>query len=221
MKQTIYAFCGLGARADEFDLLKKNLVPITLKVIEYPEPKENESLDSFVKRIDGLLPLDASVFIGVSLGGIIAQKIALKRKGKAIVISSIVSGDEVPWYFKKADTYNLAKKIQIKDVYAFLLKTSTIRLPKVYASLYKLVVSRVSNMTNAFVHWTIKTIATYPKTKKTPSILRVHGIHDAVFPVSLCEYFPGIILLPGTHFLIHEKPKEIAFLIQSFLSKNK
>ena len=106
----IYFISGLGADRRVFQKLK---LPegFTAQYIDWIKPFEDESLEAYSKRM--ATAIDTSkpfVLVGLSMGGMVSIEIAKFTQPKLVIlISSIKSIDELPWYYKLGGTFQLDK----------------------------------------------------------------------------------------------------------------
>jgi len=107
-----YFISGLGADKKAFQKIKlpSAYEPVYL---DWIPPQKNESLCNYARRFSSLIKNDdAFILIGLSFGGMLASEIArLRRPMKTIIISSLASSNELPWYFKQAGKIGLHKAV--------------------------------------------------------------------------------------------------------------
>ena len=107
-----YFISGLGADKKAFQKIK---LPSGYESVylDWIPPQKNESLGNYARRFSSLIKNDdAFILIGLSFGGMLASEIArLRRPMKTIIISSLASSNELPWYFKQAGKIGLHKEI--------------------------------------------------------------------------------------------------------------
>ena len=107
-----YFISGLGADKKAFRRIKlpSGYEPVYL---DWIPPQKNESLTNYARRFSSLIKNDdAFILIGLSFGGMLASEIArLRRPMKTIIISSLASSSELPWYFKQAGKIGLHKAV--------------------------------------------------------------------------------------------------------------
>ena len=98
-----YFISGLGG---DKRLFSKLTLPANLEVeyLEYMPHEPDETLTHYAKRM--AMDIDATSdfqLVGLSLGGLIASEIANFMSPKQVVLlSSIATGANVPWYLKMA-----------------------------------------------------------------------------------------------------------------------
>jgi pimeloyl-ACP methyl ester carboxylesterase len=109
-----YFISGLGADKKAFQRIKlpTGYEPVYL---DWIIPEKNESLTDYARRFSSLIDDDSFILIGLSFGGMLACELARWRTpAKTIIISSISTSDELPWYFKRAGTIGLHKYVPVK-----------------------------------------------------------------------------------------------------------
>ncbi|WP_093825084.1 alpha/beta fold hydrolase [Spirosoma endophyticum] len=96
----IYFISGLGA---DKRIFQKLVLPTFFEpvYIELLTPHQNESLPNYAGRmalsIDSIQPF---YIVGISFGGMLATEIAkLIRPQKTILISSVSTSNQLPWYY--------------------------------------------------------------------------------------------------------------------------
>ncbi|MBA2422570.1 MAG: hypothetical protein H0V61_05035, partial [Chitinophagales bacterium] len=109
--QTIIFFPGLATNDDLFS--KIDIHPLPRQIINYPIPGETESLEAYVKRLQSnLVSTTPLIYVGVSLGGILAQELSKSIPAKkTIIISSISSLYEKPFFFNLAKWFPFYKRL--------------------------------------------------------------------------------------------------------------
>ena len=95
----IFLISGLGADTrlyNNIDLLDNEVVPV-----DWIEPNLTDTLITYAQKLIHQYHITSgSIVIGTSLGGMIAIEIAkLVTLNKVILISSIKTINEAPWYF--------------------------------------------------------------------------------------------------------------------------
>src|SRR5436190_1990862 len=103
---------GLGADRRAFYRIQ---LPRSYEAVylDWIKPFPNESLPDYAKRFSELIKSDEDfVIIGLSFGGILASELAkIISPKKIIIISSLGSNKEQPWYFRLAGKLGLHRLI--------------------------------------------------------------------------------------------------------------
>ena len=120
----IYVYCipGMAASSEIFEYI---ILPETYIIykLDWIIPFQNESLESYAKRISKKITKPDPILIGVSFGGILVQEISKHISFKKIfIISSIKSSYELPV------TMRMAKKTNIHKILPFELINSLDKL---------------------------------------------------------------------------------------------
>jgi pimeloyl-ACP methyl ester carboxylesterase len=96
----VFLIAGLGA---DTRLYQNIILPEGYEVVpaDWIVPAETDTLTTYAQKLVSHYAIaDNSIVIGDSLGGMIAVEIAKQVKlAKVILISSIKTADEAPWYF--------------------------------------------------------------------------------------------------------------------------
>ena len=112
-KTPVYFMPGLAANPLIFEKIRLDNEQFECFYLDWKEPKSEESLIDYTKRIKNEIKHKNPVLIGVSFGGIIVQEIAKQIPcKKVIIISSVKDPSEFPDSFRKAKKY---------EYYQFLL----------------------------------------------------------------------------------------------------
>ncbi len=212
-----YFISGLGAdqRAFQKIILPAGYEPV---FIDWIPPQENESLPGYAKRLSSLItPQDDFVIIGLSFGGMIASEIArIKNPRKTIIISSLASSDELPWYFKRAGKLGLHKAIPVG-----FLKTASIlnRIVGAGTAEDKAVIYHyIKNADPAFIRWSLNAIVSWNQQERLPGIVQLHGGNDHLLPVKFTR--PDYTIDKGGHLMILNRADEVNKILHKVLSTN-
>ena len=153
-------------------------------VIKWITPLPHEKLDHYAARLLPQVPVTESlILIGVSFGGILAVELAkLLKPTLVIIISSIKTCLELPWYYKPASVLRLPYLLPIQwgkylyplHDYLFGVTTTTSK---------KLLRQMIRDIDIAFVRWALTQIAGWQNKTVVPNLLHLHGTHDKLFPI--------------------------------------
>ena len=216
----IYLIPGLGFDRRMFQ--KLDLSGFEIEFLDWIEPRRNELISEYAKRLAAPID-DASdaVIIGHSLGGVMAQEIAVFKKiKKLILISTMKSRKENPLQFK------IIKPLGIHHFFTKELSNATVKFwgkkydyaPGEEQELFKKMIGKQSNH---YLKWALKQISTWKKKNdenETPFI-QIHGTNDKNFPIGLIEK-PDYVIENGGHFMAFNRAEEISKIIRAELRRN-
>ena len=99
----VYMMPGMAAEPTIFNRIKLPKDQFQIHWLEWVIPTENESLESYAKRMISKIEHDNIVLLGVSFGGVLVQEMSkFMTLKKLIVISSVKSKYELPKRMKIA-----------------------------------------------------------------------------------------------------------------------
>ena len=210
-----YFISGLGADKKAFQRIKLpgNYEPVYL---DWITPEKNESLTHYARRFSSLIKNDdAFILIGLSFGGMLACEIArLRNPLKTIIISSIGSSNELPWYFKRAASIGLHKYVPIQ-----LLKAGTI-LKNVMGFNSKedreIIISYARSADPNMVRWSLHAIVNWQQPERLPGIVHLHGSKDHLLPLKYTR--PDYVVKNGGHLMIFNRADEVNKILDEVLA---
>jgi pimeloyl-ACP methyl ester carboxylesterase len=212
-----YFISGLGADKKVFQKIKlpQGYEPIYL---DWIPPQKDESLVDYARRFSSLIKNDgAFVLIGLSFGGMLACELArLRNPMKTIIISSIASSDELPWYFKKAGSIGLHKYVPVK-----LLGAATMLKNMMGAATKedKAIIYRYAKFVDPdLVRWSLNAIINWKQSERLPGIVHLHGTNDHMLPLRYTH--PDHIIKNGGHLMIFNKADEVNRILGEVLAMN-
>ena len=209
-KLKIYLIPGLGF--DDRIFSKLNLTSYNPTYLNWIEPLENESIQQYAHRFsDSIDDSDKTVLIGHSLGGIISQEIAaFKNIDLIILLSSIRSRDEMPFFFKIIQPLYLhklfTKQLTFKT-FPFWAKQHDYETEEEQA-LFK---SMVGKQSNQYLQWALKELSKWQTPQLLPNtkVIQIVGKKDKTFPIRNIKS-PDVMVEDGGHFMTFKKPKLIS-----------
>ena len=210
-KQKLYLISGLGADERAFKFL--NLPGVDFSFIKWVQPSAKEEIISYSKRLISQIDTNYEVIlVGLSFGGIIAQEIAKLICCRAvIIISSVKSPEEFPWYYKG---------VKASRVYKLMPPSLLKRLNLLTASYYfgidsgeelnllKLIIKDTDEL---FLKWAIHETLNWQPFLPKQTVVHIHGSRDRIFPARNIR--GAINIKGGGHFMIVNKASEISQLI--------
>lgn len=212
-----YFISGLGAGKKAFQRIKlpEGYEPVYL---DWITPEKNESLGNYARRFSSLIKNDdAFILIGLSFGGMLASEIArLRNPMKTIIISSIASANELPWYFKGAGKIGLHKAVPIK-----LLKMGTIFKNMMGAASKEdkaIVINYAKFADPNLVRWSLHAIVNWDQPERLPGIIHLHGSSDLMLPLRYTR--PNYVIKNGGHLMVFNKADEVNRILNEVLQVN-
>lgn len=208
----IYLLSGLGADKRVFDFV--DFSGFSINYVEWISPLDNESLESYAKRLLGQIKTDRPVIIGVSFGGMVTVEIGkIIDTEKIILISSAKNRFDLPFYFRIAGQLGLNKIIpksffkstNLLTYWFFGTKTDKEK---------KLLKGIINDTDSKFLLWAIDKIVNWRSTTLLTNLTHIHGTNDKILPMRTSNFK----VTNGGHLMIVNKGKEIGDLIRKILS---
>ena len=210
-----YFISGLGADKKAFIRIKlpEGYEPVYL---DWITPEKNESLSNYARRFSSLIKNDDSfILIGLSFGGMLACEIAKLRKPlKTIIISSLATSNDLPWYFKGAGRIGLHKAVPIK-----LLKYGTIFKNMMGAASKEdkaIIINYAKFADPNLVRWSLHAIVNWHQPERLPGIIHLHGSNDLMLPLRYTH--PDYVIKNGGHLMVFNKAEEVNRILNEVLS---
>ncbi|MCI4671915.1 MAG: alpha/beta hydrolase [Bacteroidia bacterium] len=215
----VYLIPGLGYTHRLFE--KLTFKSPKIEHLDWIEPKANEAISDYAARLsEGVQTQGESLcMIGHSFGGIIAQEIAKHKKIDSIVlISSIRSRNELPFFFKMANPLALHK------LFSRNLAIKTVRYwgvnhgfeTKEEQSLFR---EMVASHSDNYLQWALKTLSSWKgiQVPKSTRIYQIHGNRDKTFPLKLLNN-PDKIVEKGSHIMVYKQAPLVEEILRSCLN---
>jgi len=210
-----YFISGLGADKKAFQRIQlpQGYEPVYL---EWISPQKEESLTDYARRFSSQIKNDdAFILIGLSFGGMLATEIAKLRKPlKTIIISSIGSSNELPWYFKRAGRIGLHKYVPIK-----LLGAATVLKNMMGAASKedKAIIYHYAKFADpGLIRWSLNAIINWQQPERLPGIVHLHGSNDHMLPLRFTH--PDYIIKNGGHLMVFNKAEEVNKILGDVLA---
>ncbi len=205
MTKEIYIFSGLGV--DERIFQRLDFSDFKATFIEWIVPQRNETIEHYATRLMEQIPTSKPTLIGLSFGGMMAIEVAKQiDTEKIILISSVKTWKELPFY------YRLAGKLRIhKLVPTRLFKRSnffTYWLFDARSSFDKKLLKQILYDTNPiFIKWAIDKVVCWKNQTIIKNIFHIHGARDWVLPLRFvtCDK----IIKSGGHLMTLNRAEEM------------
>jgi pimeloyl-ACP methyl ester carboxylesterase len=213
----IFLIAGLGADTRIYNNIElgeeHEVIPV-----DWIEPNQHDTLTTYAhKLIHQYFINDGSVVIGNSLGGMLAVEVAKQvRLNKAILISSIKTKSEAPFYFKFFKTfplYKLAKGNLVRKMGA-LINPVFGRMSDQHLWLFKDMLNKSSPR---FIEWAMRAALYWDNETIPPNVYHLTGDKDLVFNYK--KISNATIIKGGTHIMVFDKAKQINKILKAILKK--
>ncbi len=174
--------------------------------LSWIENEPDETLESYALRMADWITRKNPILIGLSFGGIVAQEIAAIRPvEKIVLISTIKSQMEKPWYFKLASRWRLIDMIPetlLKSpntfvYFAFSLQTREEK---------RMLKQCIEQSSPVHIKWAMKQVVDWPSTVHKTPIFHIHSKRDRIFPIKTINFDA---LINGGHFAIYTNADEL------------
>jgi len=210
----VYFISGLGADSKAFYKIKlpRGYQPVYL---DWIAPEADESLSDYAKRFSQSINQDEEfALVGLSFGGMLASELAkIVSPKKLIIISSLSSYKELPWYFKLAGKLGLHKIISPS-----LYKQATIMNRFMGAGnkeMKSIVYNYVNNIDPAFIRWSLNVIVHWSHTERLSDLVHIHGSNDHLLPYRYVK--ADYLVKNGGHLMVMNRADEVNSILQKVL----
>ncbi len=216
-RPTIY--CISGQAADE--RLFENLSwpkEVNVKYIRWIEPLKNETLAHYANRMMAQMDDDEDfLFVGVSLGGIMAIELnKMTRPKRIIIISSISTNKELPALYRLIKLLRLQQWVPsiVFKWYSPLVNWFFGARTERERTLFK---EYMQTATANYMRWSVNAVVNWRNQIRPSNLFHIHGTHDLVFPYKTVK--ADVLIDGGTHMLVHNRAEEVSQLIAEQLKK--
>ncbi len=212
----VFLIAGLGADTRVYNNIDLNEDEVIS--VDWIIPHETDTLQTYAQKLIFQYNITPnSIVIGNSLGGMIAVEIAkILPLKKTILISSIKTVDEAPWYFSLFRTLPVYKLIPGKlfTSLGFLIKPIFGKMSAADAWLFN---DMLKNSSPAFVKWAMKAVLAWDNKTIPPNVFILTGDSDHVFNYKRIK--DAIIVKGGSHIMVFDKAKEINKILKRIFKK--
>lgn len=212
MKQ-IYCISGFGA--DERVFSKLDFGENEVHFIQWQIPEKKETLREYAQRLANEIKFPEPVLIGLSFGGMISVEIAKTVSvSQIILLSSITTVDEMPWYMKIAGKLKLDKIFPIRPS-ALLSPIENYNLGVKTKEEKKLVAEYRKNIDPFYTSWGIDKILNWKNKWIPPNLTNIHGDKDHIFPIKYVK--ADYVISDGGHLFLMDRAIEVNEILKQLL----
>lgn len=216
-------FTGLGC--DERMVAPQRGIDADIEYQPWLDPIEGEPLAQCAARMATSLDLSSPFYLGgISLGGMIAQELALHLSPRArplglILLSTCRSARGIPWSHRLVGQFVGASP----DWFIRVGKTLVPHMRQLFgimdAKEVELFEGMMADASEASIRWALKAIASWPGgvLPQLPTI-QVHGERDRILPLSLAGPVDVVIEAAG-HAMTVSRADEVNAAVNAWLAK--
>jgi pimeloyl-ACP methyl ester carboxylesterase len=211
--KTIYLFSGLGADERVFKYLE--FPGYHVVHVKWIAPVRNEPIAEYAKRLLQQIHTDRPILIGLSFGGIMAIEVSkLIETEKLIIIASVKTRNELPFYFRLAKYLPLYK----------MIPSSLMKYPNRMSNWFfgaeskedrEILATILKDTDPVFLKWAINTIVNWDNRELIKQLLHIQGDADHVLPARFVR--ANIIIDGGGHLMTLNKAEELNVVINRSL----
>jgi pimeloyl-ACP methyl ester carboxylesterase len=213
--QDIYFVSGLGADERVFRYLEfEGYRPVHIRWVE---PKRGEAIEDYAKRLTDQIHAERPIIVGLSFGGMIATEMGKQIDAERIILlSSVKTATEVPWYFQLCRWFPIHRIFPFKTllwaVYWFaywVFGTETVEERKLLKAI-------LLDTDAHFLKWALHRVVTWKNQVVPDCTCHIHGRCDRIFPPRFVN--PDITLEQAGHLMVLNRAARISTLLSDVMS---
>ena len=175
---------GLAASSLVFENITLKNSKYQLHRLDWIQPKKNESLNSYCKRLSKKIKHKEPILLGVSFGGIIVQELdKILNVKKLIIVSSVKTHHEYPVVFKIARDYQLNNALPFGMFDNFVKFSLKLNINKLYKRI-DLAERYLTERDEGYLEWAVWSLLNWKQDEIREDIIHIHGDKDKVFPIN-------------------------------------
>lgn len=213
----IFLIPGLGADKRIYKNIKPGRPEDELIYIDWIEPTRKDTLITYAQQLINKYGIRGNdIVIGNSLGGMLGVEIANKVKlNKVILISSIKSVDEAPFYFKLFK-YLPVHRLIPGSLFSKMGKLIAPIFGKMYSVDAYLFNSMLQNTSPVFIKWAMGAALHWQNKTIPQNLYHITGDRDLIFNHKNIK--GATIIKGGTHIMIFDRAREINELLKQIIN---
>ncbi len=175
---------GLAASSLVFENINLKNSKYQLHRLDWIQPKKNESINSYCKRLSKKIKHKEPILLGVSFGGIIVQELdKILNVKKLIIVSSVKTHHEYPVVFKIARDYQLNNALPFGMFDNFVKFSLKLNINKLYKRI-DLAERYLTERDERYLEWAVWSLLNWKQSEVREDIIHIHGDKDKVFPIN-------------------------------------
>lgn len=214
MKKSIFIFSGLGA--DERVFQKLDLSNFEVIYIKWIIPRADETIEEYASRLVCQITEKKPILIGLSFGGIMAIEVSKQiETEKILLISSVKTRKEIPFYFRFAGKLRLNKFIPAK-----ILKNANFMTNWFFgtsSNFDKEILQQILRETDPiFLKWAIDRLLHWSHNQVMENIFHLHGTKDRILPSRYLKC--DVLVEGGGHLMVLNKATQVSEILNNHLN---
>ena len=179
-------------------------------------PEAGETIEQYAARMRADITAENPMLMGLSFGGMICTEIAKQIPvSKIIIISSIKSSRELPFWMKTVATLKLNKIVPLKSTR--LTQPIQNRMLGIQSEEEKTLVASLRRAVDLpYTNWAVNQAINWKNDWQHPNIYHIHGDKDNMFSIKNIK--ADYIIKNGGHFMIMNRAAEVSDCINSILN---
>ena len=210
----VYFISGLGADKRVFSYLDLSFCePV---YIDWIEARTGETLAQYATRLRELIPEEAPVIVGLSLGGMIATEMAKQdERVKTIIVSSNKLASEFPPHlkmFRHLPFHKVIPGVALKKYQNVYTSIFGVKDPEQKKLMFRII--KDSDM--KFVKWAITAILKWDNKIVPPNLVHIHGTADRLLPFKRAQ--AHYVIEGGSHVMTFDKAEQISAIMRELIT---
>jgi len=212
----VYFIAGLAADARVFKHLQLP-AHCTAVFLEWIKPLPGETLAAYAIRLAAAIDTrEPFGLVGLSMGGMLAMEIARHHPPAiTVLISSIPSARQLPFYFKAAGNMGIHKWVPVRLVKSASLIKRVFTLET--AEDKEMLRALIRESDDAFIIWAMGAILQWKGDEAPVNYVHIHGSRDAVLPMRYTK--PTHVIAGGGHLMVMNRAADINKILQQVFSR--
>ena len=180
-------------------------------------PEQDETIEQYATRMRATITEENPLLMGLSFGGMICTEIAKQISvDKIIIVSSIKSSKELPFWMKAAARLKLNKIVPLRSTK--LTQPIQNRMLGVQTAEEKTLVAGFRRAVDLpYTNWAVNQALNWKNDWQHPHIYHIHGDKDNMFPIKNIK--ADHVIKKGGHFMIMNRAAEVSACINSILQE--
>lgn len=211
----VYLLPGLAADKRLYERMTIDVG--TLHHFEWEYIPEIRTMTEYAEELIGRIDTENNVYIGSSMGGMMASEMShLRKPERLILLSAPAARNEFPGLFKQISKLRVAKWFRPKQLMKISHLADTFmdfRTEEDRKLFYKM----LEKYGPEFLHYALNAIFDWSRKERPDNYLQVIGANDKLFKPHRMR---SPVLIPGAgHFMTFEQPERLSQLINAELDR--